>query len=45
MKKIYLTPNVRFAQLFFEEQFLASSTGGIATGEDLDDPEDFNPWN
>ena len=47
MKKIYLTPYMRFAQVLFEEQFLASGSGaagGTATGEDLDTPEDFNPW-
>lgn len=45
MKKNYLTPDMRFAQVFFEKQFLASASIGGSTGEDLDAPEDFNPWN
>lgn len=45
MKKEYLTPDVRIAYVGFEVNFLASglSTGG-ATGEDLDDPDPFDPW-
>ena len=45
MKKEYLEPEVRIAQIGFEVNFLASglSTGG-ATGEDLDDPDPFDPW-
>ena len=48
MKKIYLEPEVRIAQVGFEANFLASTTditiGGIG-GENLDDPDDpFDPW-
>ena len=45
MKKEYLEPEVRVAQIGFEVNFLASdiSTGG-ASGEDLDDPIDSDPW-
>jgi hypothetical protein len=46
MKKQYLEPEVRVAQLGFEVNFLASpfDTGG-AGGENFDDPDDpFNPW-
>ena len=44
MKKQYLTPDVRFAPVCFEESFLASRRPGYMTGEDLDDPEQFDPW-
>ena len=45
MKKEYLTPDVRIAYVGFEVNFLTSgiSTGG-STGEDLDDPNPFDPW-
>lgn len=45
MKKEYLTPDVRVALVGFEVNFLTSniSTGG-ASGEDLDDPNPFDPW-
>ena len=46
MKKQYLEPEVRVAQLGFEVNFLASpiGTGGVG-GEDFDDPDDpFDPW-
>ena len=45
MKKQYLTPDTRVAYVGFEVNFLTStiSTGG-STGEDLDDPIDFDPW-
>lgn len=45
MKKQYLTPDIRVAYVGFEENFLVSgtSTGG-ASGEDLDDPNPFDPW-
>ena len=47
MKKEYLEPEVRIAQIGFEVNFLASgiTLGGLG-GEDLDDPDDpFDPWN
>ena len=40
MKKEYLEPEVRIALVGFEVNFL---TGG-ASGEDLDDPIDYDPW-
>ena len=48
MKKQYLEPEVRVAQVGFEVNFLtstsASTLGGFG-GEDLDDPSDpFDPW-
>ena len=45
MKKQYLTPDTRVAYVGFEVNFLISeiSTGG-STGEDLDDPNPFDPW-
>ena len=45
MKKQYLTPDMRVAYVGFEVNFLASDifTGG-STGEDLDDPNPFDPW-
>ena len=46
MKKEYLEPEVRIAQIGFEVNFLASeiTLGGLG-GEDLDDPDDpFDPW-
>ena len=45
MKKEYLEPEVRIALVGFEVNFLTSdlSTGG-ASGEDLDDPVDYDPW-
>ena len=45
MKKEYLEPEVRIALVGFEVNFLTSdlSTGG-ASGEDLDDPIDYDPW-
>ena len=46
MKKEYLEPEVRVAQLGFEVNFLTSTftLGGLG-GEDLDDPDDpFDPW-
>lgn len=46
MKKEYLEPEVRIAQIGFEVSFLASeiTLGGLG-GEDLDDPDDpFDPW-
>ena len=45
MKKQYLTPDTRVAYVGFEVTFLIStiSTGG-STGEDLDDPDPFDPW-
>jgi len=45
-KKQYLIPELRLVQVGFEVNFLVSdttSTGG-ASGEDLDDPIDFDPW-
>ena len=45
MKKEYLIPVVRIAYVGFEENFLGStiSTGG-SSGEDLDDPINYDPW-
>ena len=45
MKKQYMTPDTRVAYVGFEVNFLIStiSTGG-STGEDLDDPDPFDPW-
>lgn len=48
MKKQYLEPEVRVAQVGFEVNFLTSTStitiGGFG-GEDLDDPSDpFDPW-
>ena len=45
MKKKYLTPDVRFAPVYYEESFLASRKTGRSAGEDLDDPDEFDPWN
>ena len=42
MKKQYLIPDVRFLQVGFEVNFLVST--GSATGEDLDDPNPYDPW-
>jgi hypothetical protein len=45
MKKKYLTPDVRFAPIRFEADFLASNYNYGGTGEDFDDPDDpINPW-
>jgi len=45
MKKEYLIPDVRIAYVGFEVNFLTSGTStGSSSGEDLDDPIDFNPW-
>jgi hypothetical protein len=45
MKKQYLTPNTRAAYVGFEVNFLASSTStGRSSGEDLDDPDRYDPW-
>ena len=44
MKKQYLIPDVRFLYVGFEENFLVSSGTGNASGEDLDDPIEFDPW-
>ena len=46
MKKEYLEPEVRIAQIGFEVNFLTSeiTLGGLG-GEDLDNPDDpFDPW-
>ena len=45
-KKQYLIPGMRIMQVGFEVNFLVSdttSTGG-ASGEDLGDPDPFDPW-
>lgn len=45
MKKEYLEPVVRIAYVGFEVNFLTSTiTTGGSTGEDLDDPNPFDPW-
>ena len=45
MKKEYLAPDVRIAYVGFEVNFLASGTStGSSTGEDLYDPDPFDPW-
>lgn len=45
MKKEYLVPDVRIAYVGFEASFLASGTStGTSTGEDLYDPDPFDPW-
>lgn len=47
MKKEYLEPEVRIAQVGFEVNFLTSdfTLPGMG-GEDLDNPDDpFDPWN
>ena len=46
MKKEYLEPEVRIAQISFEVNFLDSSIViGGSTGEDLGNPDDpFDPW-
>ena len=46
MKKEYLEPEVRIAQIGFEVSCLASEiTIGGCGGEVLDDPDDpFDPW-
>ena len=44
MKKQYLKPDVRFAPVCYEESFLASRNTGRATGEDLDDEVEYDPW-
>ena len=45
MKKEYLAPDMRISYVGFEVNFLTSpiNTGG-STGEDLDDPDPFDPW-
>ena len=43
MKKTYLFPEVKIKRLYWEQNFLVSL--GVSTGEDLDDPVDFDPWN
>ena len=45
MKKEYLAPDMRISYVGFEVNFLTSpiTTGG-STGEDLDDPNPFDPW-
>lgn len=46
MKKKYLEPEVRIAQVGFEVNFLTSTftLPGLG-GEDLDDPDDpYDPW-
>lgn len=46
MKKTYLFPQAKVKALYWEQNFLTSSKkDGTATGEDLDDPVDFDPWN
>lgn len=42
MKKTYLFPEVKVKDLYFEESFLIST--GDASGEDLGDPNEFDPW-
>ena len=46
MKKKYLEPEVRIAQVGFEVNFLTSTiTLPGFGGEDLDDPDDpYDPW-
>ena len=43
MKKKYLTPESRDRNLWVDSNFLISTTGN--SGEDLDDPTIFDPWN
>jgi hypothetical protein len=45
MKKEYLAHDMRISYVGFEVNFLTSpiNTGG-STGEDLDDPDPFDPW-
>lgn len=45
MKKLYFHPEAKVKDLFLERNFMQSATLGGSTGEDLDTPEDFNPWN
>lgn len=45
MKKTYLVPATRFARVQYEANFMTSPVGlGGSTGEDLDNPDDINPW-
>jgi hypothetical protein len=45
MKKVYLSPDVRKADILVDASFLLSTiTIGGTTGEDLDDPIEDDPW-
>lgn len=45
MKKEYLAPDMRISYVGFEVNFLTSTIhSGGSTGEDLDDPDPFDPW-
>jgi hypothetical protein len=45
MKKVYLSPNVRLADVSVEYKFLYSTIGvGDVTGEDLNNPIEEDPW-
>ncbi len=45
MKKVYLSPAVRHADIHVEANFLVSAiTIGGSTGEDLNDPIEDDPW-
>ena len=44
MKKEYLAPDVRISYVGFEVNFLTSASTGTSTGEDLYDPDPFDPW-
>ena len=41
MKKTYFFPVVKVKDLYYEQSFLVSMGG---SGEDLDDPSDYDPW-
>ena len=45
MKKVYLSPDVRMADIHVEVNFLLSTIeiGGVS-GEDLDQPIEEDPW-
>ena len=45
MKKTYLFPDTRIARVQYEVNFMTSPVDlGGSTGEDLDNPDDINPW-
>lgn len=45
MRKLYLTPKLRVKDLWFDVNFLNSIVDiGASSGENLYDPEEFDPW-
>ena len=45
MKKVYLSPDVRKADILVEWIFLLSTVGiGDVSGEDLEQPIEEDPW-